>query len=105
MGQCADKDTSTRRLFLSSYPSTVQQKYLDGVNKKVDVNCKLNGMWCPSVCETKHGLLDEDGYLIRTKEHPAYLSPNSKSGSTEYFLDVDYRELRPGKHYTVCAYF
>ena len=105
MGQCADSASRTRRLFLSSYATTTQQKYLDSVNKYENVNCKLNGMWCPTVCETKDGLLDEDGYTIRTKATPPKLAPISISGSSEFFLDVDYRELRPGKHYTVCAYF
>lgn len=59
-------ETKTRRLYLSSFPSLTQQEHYDSVYSKVDVNCRLNGMWCPSICDTKEDLLDRDGYSIRT---------------------------------------
>ncbi len=97
---CADVKTTLRRLFLSSFGTLDQQLMLDSEKKRVDRNCFLNGLWCPSICEMRTGLEDADGFLIRSEN-----VVSEWVAGEEFWLNLDYTQMRPGKHYSLCVYF
>eukprot|EP00392_Amoebophrya_sp_AT5.2_P004194 g4202.t1 len=98
---CADVESTTRRFYLSSFATVSQQLQLDNEKERIDPNCFLSGMWCPTACETKVGLTDAEGFALRSP-----LVTSEYGSGDEFWLNLpDKDSVRPGKHYTLCNFF